>query len=170
MPKYKQFEYNSEVMDVLCCVVLGKNRVKEMMKTLKQPQSTISEKLRFLRKVGVVKKSKWAYEPNWSKLVNIARKEVHFVFKFYVGKSEKRFMELFSEERIKNIIKTYAQMAVKDKTMELVSISDVVWKYFFGLTQMEDKELEEIDKRFVILKKKIGAMSPEKLLFMECEE
>jgi hypothetical protein len=34
---------------------------------------------------------------------------------------------------------------------------------------MEDKELEEIDKRFVILKKKIGALSPEKLFFIECE-
>jgi hypothetical protein len=170
MPKYKQFEYNREVMDVLCCVILGYSRVSDMMKILKQPQSTVSEKLRFLKKNKIVKKSKWVFVPNWDKLVNIARKEVHFVLKFYVGKSEKRFMELFSEERIKNIIKTYAQMAVKDKTMELVSISEVVWKYFLGLTQMEDKELKKIDERFVILKKKIGAMSSEKLFFIECEE
>jgi hypothetical protein len=170
MPKYKQFEHNSEVMDVLCCVVLGKNRVKEMMKTLKEPQSTISEKLRFLRKVNVVKKSKWVFIPNWSKLVNIARKEVHSVLKFYLGKNEKRFIGLFGEERMRNIIKTYAQMAVKEKTIGFVSISEVVWKYFLGLTQMEDKELKEIDERFVILKKKIGAMSTEKLFFMECEE
>jgi hypothetical protein len=120
MPKYKQFEHNTEVMDVLCCVVLGKNRVKEMMKTLRQSQSTISEKLRFLRKVGVVKKSKWAYEPNWGKLANIARKEVHSLLKFYLGKDEKRFMELFGEERMRNIIKTYAQMVIKEKMMELV--------------------------------------------------
>jgi hypothetical protein len=170
MPKYKQFEHNSEVMDVLCCVVLGKSRVKEMMKTLKQPQSTISEKLRFLRKVGVLKKSKWAYEPNWSKLVKIVRKEVHSVLKFYLGKDEKRFIGLFGEERMRNIIKTYAKMVIKEKMIELVSISEVVWKYFLGLTQMEDKELKEIDERFVILKKKIGAMSTEKLFFMECEE
>jgi hypothetical protein len=170
MPKYKQFEYNREVMDVLCCVILGYSRVSDIMKILKQPQSTISEKLRFLRKNKIVKKSKWVFVPNWSKLVDIARKKVHSILKFYAGKSEKRFMELFSEERIKNIIKTYAQMAVKDKTIELVSISDVVWKYFLGLTQMEDKELEEIDKMLIILKKKIGAMSPEKLFFMECEE
>jgi DNA-binding transcriptional ArsR family regulator len=170
MPKYKQFEYNREVMDVLCCVILGYSRVSDIMKILKQPQSTISEKLRFLKKNKIVKKSKWVFEPNWSKLVNIARKEVHSVLKFYVGKSEKRFMELFSEERIKNIIKTYAQMVIKDKTMEFVSISEVVWKYFLGLTQTEDKELKEIDKRFVMLKKKIGALSPEKLFFIQCEE
>jgi hypothetical protein len=35
---------------------------------------------------------------------------------------------------------------------------------------MEDKELKEIDERFVILKKKIGAMSSEKLFFIQCEE
>jgi hypothetical protein len=122
-----------------------------------------------LKKNKIVKKSKWVFVPNWSKLVDIARKKVHSILKFYAGKSEKRFMELFSEERIKNIIKTYAQMAVKDKTIELVSISDVVWKYFLGLTQMEDKELEEIDKMLIILKKKIGALSPEKLFFIECE-
>jgi hypothetical protein len=142
-----------------------------MMKILKQPQSTISEKLRFLRKNKVVKKNKWIFIPNWSKLVNIVRKDVHSILKFYVGKSKKGFMELFSEERIKNIIKTYAKMVIKEKMIELVSISEVVWKYFLGLTQMEDKELEkEVDKRFAILKKKIGALSPEKLFFIECEE
>jgi hypothetical protein len=170
MPKYKQFEQNSEVMDVLCCVILGYSRVSDMMKILKQPQSTISEKLRFLKKNKIVKKSKWVFEPIWGKLVNIVRKKMHSILKFYVGKSEKRFMELFSEERIKNIIKTYAQMAVKDETIEFVSISEVVWKYFLGLTQIEDKELKEIDERFVMLKKKIGALSPEKLFFLECEE
>jgi hypothetical protein len=122
-----------------------------------------------LRKNKIVKKSKWIFEPDWSKLVDIARKKIYSILKFYAGKSEKRFMGLFSEERIKNIIKTYAQMAVKDKTVEFVSISDVVWKYFLGLTQMEDKELEEIDKMLIILKKKIGALSPEKLFFIECE-
>jgi len=170
MPKYKQFEYNREVMDVLCCVILGYSRVSDIMKILKQPQSTISEKLRFLKKNKIVKKSKWVFEPNWSKLVNIARKNIHSILKFYVGKSEKRFMELFSEERMRNIIKTYAKMVIKEKMIELVSISEVVWKYFLGLTQMEDKELKEINERFVILKKKVGAMSTEKLFFMECEE
>jgi hypothetical protein len=171
MPKYKRFKYNPEVMDVLCCVILGYNRVSDMMKILKQPQSTISEKLRFLKKNKVVKKNKWVFEPNWSRLVNIVRKEVHSVLKFYVGKSEKKFMELFDEERIKNIIKTYAQMAVEEKTIEFINISEVVWRYFLGLTQVEEEELEkEVDKRFVILKKKIGALSPEKLFFMECEK
>jgi DNA-binding transcriptional ArsR family regulator len=170
MPKYKRFEYNKEVMDVLCCVILGYSRVSDIMKILKQPQSTISEKLRFLRKNKIVKKSKWVFEPNWSKLVNIARKNIHSILKFYAGKSEKGFMELFSEERIRNIIKTYAQMVIKEKMIEFVSISEVVWKYFLGLTQMENKELKEIDERFVVLKKKIGAMSPENLFFMECEE
>jgi hypothetical protein len=146
-------------------MILGYSRVSDIMKILKQPQSTISEKLRFLKKNKIVKKSKWVFGPNWSKLVNIARKDVHSILKFYVGKSEKRFMELFSEERIRNIIKTYAQMVIKEKMIELMSISEVVWKYFLGLTQMEDKELKEIDERFVVLKKKIGAMSTEKLFY-----
>jgi DNA-binding transcriptional ArsR family regulator len=111
MPKYSSLPYNKEVMDVLCCVVLGYSRVSDMMKVLKQPQSTISEKLRFLRKNKVVKKSKWVYEPNWKRLTSLLRKEVKMVVE------GKKLLQLFDEKRLTNIMKTYADIAIKEKAI-----------------------------------------------------
>ena len=78
--KYSRIENNAEVMDVLCCVIFGHNKVKAIMEELKQPQSTISEKLRFLRQNKVVKKNKWEFKPNWEVIVKIFQKEVKGYF------------------------------------------------------------------------------------------
>lgn len=182
VPKYRPLEYNSEVMDVLSCVILGHSRVKDMVKILNQPQSTISEKLRFLRKGKAVVKKKWVYEPNWDELIFLLKKHIGNILEIYVEEKKERenFIKLFDDKRLKNMLTTYANMLLekinengKEKRIQLIeqtSLFGVVWKYFLGLTQMEDKELRKIDERFVMLKKKIEALSPEKLFFVENED
>ena len=71
IPQYSPFPYNSEVLEVLCCVILGFNKIKNIRKILKQPQSTISEKMSFLRKNKAVIKKKWVFEPNWNVIYKI---------------------------------------------------------------------------------------------------
>jgi hypothetical protein len=181
MPKYKPLEYNSEVMDVLSCIILGYNRVKDMIKILNRPQSTISEKLRFLRKSKVVVKKKWIYEPNWEELISLLRKHVKNIIELYVEKKRERekFMKLFDDKRLKNMLNIYVNMHFekinknrKEEKIQLIKQTNlfvIIWEYFLGLTQMEDEELRKIDERFLILKNKIKALSPEKFFFLKCE-
>jgi DNA-binding transcriptional ArsR family regulator len=122
MPKYANFKNNDKVMDVLCCVILGYSRVSDMMKILNQPQSTISEKLRFLKKNKIVKKSKWVFEPNWKNIIVIAKEQV--------GKMlGKHYTNIFKEILIQKAFKTYAQFVIW-KIIEPVSISKFVQLYF----------------------------------------
>lgn len=80
MTKYAKFEVNTEVMDVLFCIVLGHETVKKIREKLKQPQSTISTKLMFLRENEIVRKNKWVFKPNWGviydKMYKVLKDEV----------------------------------------------------------------------------------------------
>lgn len=170
---YKEFENNSEVMDVLFCIIDGKDNVKNMVKILKQPQSTISTKLQFLRDNDVVVKTKWKYEVNWNKLSNIFLKRFENQMEVWV-KSKKnltKFLGIFDKNRIENIIKTYARVyTVKDDVEVVININHIILDYLFGMTQVDDKKLEKVDKRLVELKKYFKMESFEKFFFEECED
>jgi hypothetical protein len=179
MPTYKPLPENSKVMDVLCCLVLKINRVKEMMNVLKQPHSTVSEKLRFLIKNKVVKKDKWEFEVNWDVLIKLLKDITELQLRIAIGKEYKKYLELFDNERLKGIMKAYASMIVvqqvKPKRMLLQirkpkSLENMMWMYILGMSQTSDDELRKYDKDFVWLKKRFEGFSDEKLLFVTSEE
>jgi hypothetical protein len=66
--RYERFEDNDKVMDVLFALIIGENTVKGIMKRIKQPQQTVSGKLKFLIDSNVVIKKKWKFEVNWKEL------------------------------------------------------------------------------------------------------
>ena len=168
---YKEFENNSEVMDVLFCIIDGKKDVKSIIKTLKQPQSTISTKLQFLRENHVVVKQKWNYDINWNMLNKVFLRELRNQMRMWLKDETKinKFMVLFNENRIKSILKEYATLCIiKGKTRN-TSMEYITNDYFHGLAETDDKELRKIDKRFIKLKRLFGVEAFEWALFFNSE-
>jgi len=171
MTKYSQFEQNNEIMNVLFAIINGKKTVNEIVKALKEPQSTVSSKLQFLRENDVVIKQKWNYDVNWDKLNKIFLRELRNQMKAWL-KDERninKFMVLFNEKRVKSILKEYATLCIiKGKTRNM-SMEYIINDYFHGLAETEDKELRKIDKRFVELKALFGMEAFEWVLFFNSE-
>ena len=168
MTRYKKFEENEAVMDVLFNLILGKRRVKELVKALKQSQPTISVKLDFLVRSGVVKKDKWVFEVNWKKLHKIFCKVARSWIELWVKDKRKvdGFMKIFDERRVRRIFEKFAEY------YDIVKGKSVVWmvdSYLLGMTQVDDSELIKIDRRMVELKKYIKERSVEKAIFEEVE-
>ena len=88
MGKYREFIMNDSVSDVFWYVINGCKSVKEIEKKLKQPQSTISEKLGFLVDEGVIVKEKWEFTPNWRKIIEISKDDIKKFLKYFVKPPE----------------------------------------------------------------------------------
>jgi len=164
MPRYRPLPENAEVVDVLCSVILHYDNVSSIMKILKEPQSTVSEKLRFLKKNRVISKNKWEFEVNWDELLKLLRS---LVKKELIGLSKKH-LKLF-DGRLKRIMEVYSAMVI-ELGHKPKSLRDIVWMYLLGVCQTDNKELEKADKGFVKLKKELMAMSEERYLFMTSED
>ena len=185
MPKYRPFSQNSEVIDVFCCVLMGQDTVNKIQKKLKQPQSTISEKLRFMVRESVIEKHRWVFSPNWDKIIEVSRKEIRKFFDFFLitpsvlnptkkelEKSKKeieKFMKFFDEKKIRLIIESYADSLINEGSFEKKSISDIMMIYFDGLVQTDYEDLEKMNPILTKLKKMLGMSSMEKVLFLETE-
>ena len=171
MTKYASFESNNEVMNVLFAIINGKKTVNEIVKTLKEPQSTISSKLQFLRENHVVIKQKWNYDINWEILNKIFLRELRNQMKMWLKDETKtdKFIALFNENRIRNILREYATLCIIRGKTKNISIQQIINDYFHGLAETEDKELEKIDKRFIELKKLFGMEAFEWALFFNSE-
>lgn len=175
MTGFAPFERNSSVMDVLFCIIDNKNNVKKMVKVLKQPQSSVSRKMKFLLKNGVVIKKKWDFEINWKELDKVFLKEARKQMEMFVKdrKEIDKYIGLFNEKRVKSIIETFtAHFMIKGmfkRRINEVSIQHIISNYFYGMLQMEDKELEKMDKRFVELRMQFEEENFERFLFLESE-
>jgi len=176
MTRYRPIQENSEVMDVLYCIALGHDKVKDIMKVLKQPQSTVSEKLRFLIKNKLVKKNKWEFEVDWKALLVLMRKAIEKELQWI----DKRFLKLFDDERLKNIFITYSKLvigfkATNNKTIKLgfkpESIRNMMQLYILGMSQEGHNEAKEfgVDMRLIEISRELGAESLEKFFFEKCE-
>ena len=171
-------------MDVLCCLIEGDKTIKEIRKRLKQPQSTISEKMGFLVKESIVKKTKWKFEVNWDKIIEVSRKEIKKFFDFFLippielsptkkqvessKKEIEKFMKFFDDKKIRLILETYS-FEFLEGYFEKKSITDIMMIYFDGLTQVDCEELKKMDPVLTKLKKRLGMSSMEKSLFLEVE-
>lgn len=165
MTEYRKLEDNSEVIDVMCALVLGETKVKDIVRILKQPQGTVSDKIGFLIKNGIVKKKKWQFEIRWNGLLKLLKS----ILKSELSVADKKYLKLFDDDRLKRMIVAYAKMVVQLKHKSK-SLRDMVWMYLLGMSQMNGNELNGIDGRFVDLKKDLLAMSEEKYLFLASEE
>jgi hypothetical protein len=170
MTGFAPFERNSSVMDVLFCIIDNKNNVKKMVKVLKQPQSSVSRKMKFLLKNRIVIKKKWSFEVNWKELNKVFLKEAKTQIKAWVGDDKKvnRFIGLFNENRIKSILEKYAEHFMNGD-LKAKSISAIANDYLLGLVETDDNALKEIDVIFVDLKSIILIESKHKTLFAESE-
>ena len=173
MPKYKSFPENKEVVDVLCCIIDGCNKVKDIVKKLKQPQSTVSEKMRFLLKSKAIKKNKWVFEPNWDVLIKIFQREIrNFMglekislkeFSKADGDENKILLKelkivkskipnIFNEKRVTLIYKTYADY-VLEEWLEKFSISALAGVYYHTLNSVNTEILKKLDSGMVSIRK-----------------
>ena len=181
MPWYRPIRENDDVIDVLCCVILKYNTVREMMKILKQPQSSISEKLRFLIKNKLVKKNKWTFEVNWNGLTKLLKEIAEGRLEVAIGKDYRKYLGLFDNERLEKIMRAYASGIVvlmkpkKEPTQvrKPENLERIFWMYILGLLQTNNEELKDLkdyDKGFIELKKAFEGISEEKILFIDSED
>lgn len=157
---------NKDVTDVLACIVLGYNTVKKIVRELNQPQSTVSMKLKVLRKNNIVKKKKWKFDVNWKNLTKVMRTIIGDL----IGNKARKYAQLFTDERLEKIMTAYAEMLGIFDFEQPASIRNTMWNYLLGLGQTSDTELRSMDKDFVRLKKELNSMSREKFLFMTSEK
>ena len=193
MADYSDFKNNSEVVDVLSYVIYGeygainisptppKFSVKRMVKKLKQPQSTVSTKLKFLIENEVVIKDKWDFKPNWKVLVRLFQKEAKDLFKdivyslgkgsgFVILKGDDSNMRkehdsrlnkatamlevvpvIFNECRVKTICEGYADTFV-DGYLEKMSLHELVEAYVDALKRLDTSEFKNFGKDIVSVK------------------
>jgi hypothetical protein len=193
MPRYKKpFTANKEVMDVFCCVVDGKNTVKSIIKELKQPQSTISEKLRFMVKEHIIIKDKWNFEPNWKMIINefqcLIREQFRIVFeivKYEVDKKNKKGNEtmielielmnntpqIFNEKRIKRIVEEYSD-SLLNCYLEKMPLSELAELYLNTLKRIDTSKFKSFGKDILKIKEffnKLDVMDMEETLFTTVE-
>lgn len=174
-------------MDVLCCVVLGYGKVKDIMRILNQPQSTVSEKLRFLKKGKVVKKKKWKFEVNWNSLYKIFYTRVREQFGMGLieakrpTKAQKQEMAFrkkllkidlekhMPEALVKNLLINYSYLLLDGYPK--LSLAEVIEKFLDQLPLCDGKQLNELDKhynsRLVKLKKLLRYRMSENEFFFD---
>jgi Mn-dependent DtxR family transcriptional regulator len=188
MAKYLRFETSDEVMDTLFAIIDGNNNVKSIMKVLKQPQSTVSSKLQFLRDNDVIIKDKWKFEPNWKTITKIFQQEVKKYFENLldflkdVSKFEKReiatikdiikkISEIFDEKRVVNIYEIYADYFI-DGCVKRISTSELAELYFDMLKRTDTIKFKEFDEDIVSIKKlfnKLNIRDMEEDFFIQSE-
>jgi hypothetical protein len=161
--RYVKFEDNSEVMDVLFCVVLGNDSVERIQETLKQAQSTISTKLTFLRKKKIVKKKKWVYEVNWQTLYKIMYSVIEDFLKLRAKGIAKRVRYYFPESRLKKILIGYSILFLEENWLKQ-TIREIVKDYFLSLMRTDDRQLRKIDPKLLELKRKLKIQKPMEII------
>jgi len=182
MTLYRDFETNKEVTDVLFCIVSGHKTVKEMMKILKQPQSTISTKIQFLLKNKIILKNKWEFCPNWDRIYQLMYKvlrenspiALQLYIKSYIKKTfnidddkiqqlqnvVKNIENYFPEDRLKRMLGCYAKLFIRTK--EKASVQDIINQYFIGLIESDKSKL---DRQLSELKEIISKVPSKELTF-----
>lgn len=178
-------------MDVLCYVILGYN-VKDMVRRLKQPQSTISTKLGFLVKNEVVAKDKWKFKPNWEAITKIFQKEIKKCFeepleiiKLDSGtyKREKKLegeiidaiehiSTIFNQERVIMIFENYADY-FGEGWLGKISTSELVKLYAGMIKKTDTNEFKKFKNDIMRIKKlfnKLNIRDMKEDLFIRVEE
>jgi len=189
MAKYLRFETSNEVMDTLFAIIDGNNNVKSIMKVLKQPQSTVSSKLQFLRDNDVIIKDKWKFEPNWKTITKVFQGEVKKYFEDLlnflkdVSKFKKkeianikdiieRIPEIFDEKRVVSIYKMYADYFI-DGCVKRISTNELAELYFDMLKKTDTIRFKEFDEDIVSIKKlfnKLNIRDMEEDFFIQVEK
>jgi len=161
---YKRIEENSEVIDVLYAIILGSRTPHEISKKLKQNGTTVRLKLMFLRNVGVVKKYKWNYEPNWTEICKrmlLAVREVLANYKIVakdlkprelkkLQQISKKTNDYFSESLLIGILKSYG--IAHFRGYQKLSMKEMAQMFLASLPNSDDKGLVKIDKKLLELK------------------
>lgn len=188
MAKYLRFETSDEVSDVLFAIIDGNNNVKSIMKVLKQPQSTVSSKLQFLRDNDIIIKDKWKFEPNWKIITKTFQNEIRKIFEdlldFFKDVSQlergkikmirnvmKRISEIFNEKRVVSIYEMYADYFI-DGCVKRISTSELAELYFDMLKKTDTIRFKEFDKDIVSIKKlfnKLNIRDMEEDFFIQVE-
>jgi hypothetical protein len=167
MAKYKRFEENSDVMDVLACVIAGRASSKSMVAKLKQPQPTVATKLKFLIDNGLVKKDKWTFSADMAALNAALSKALGSWISAWAGKSS-GFAGIFTDGRLERIWTAWAEHVLAGISQP-ESVSEIALGYLLGLSQTDEKTLGRLGPKFIKLRKLITAESVEKALFTEAE-
>jgi predicted transcriptional regulator len=189
MAKYLRFETSNEVTDVLFAVINGNNNVKNIMKALKQPQSTVSSKLQFLRDNDIILKDKWKFEPNWKTITKVFQNEIRKIFNdlldFFkdVSQLEKdkikmiknmmeRIPKIFDEKRVVSIYEMYSDYFI-DGCVKRISTSELAELYFDMLKKTDTIRFKEFDEDIVSIKKlfnKLNIRDMEEDFFIQVEK
>jgi hypothetical protein len=189
MAKYLRFETSSEVSDVLFTIINGNTNVKSIMKVLKQPQSTVSSKLQFLRDNDVIIKDKWKFEPNWKTIIKVFQGEVKKYFEnlldFLKDVSKfnrkeivtikdiiERIPEIFDEKRVVNIYEVYSDYFI-DGCVKRISTSELAELYLDTLKRTDTIRFKGFDKDIVLIKKlfnKLNIRDMEEDFFIQTEK
>jgi DNA-binding transcriptional ArsR family regulator len=189
MAKYLRFETSNEVMDALFAIIDGNTNVKSIMKALKQPQSTVSSKLQFLRDNDIIIKDKWKFELNWKTITKVFQGEVKKYFESLleflkdVSKFKKneiktikniieRRPEIFNEKRVVSIYEMYADYFI-DGCVKRISTSELVELYFDMLKRTDTIKFKGFDEDIVLIKKlfnKLNISDMEEDFFIQVEK
>lgn len=178
---YGNIEENEDVVNVLFMVICEYGNVKSMTGYLREKQSTISMKLQFLRKEGLVVKKKWNYEPKWNNIIKLFRNLLLHSTNQYAGwkygfinikKSDFKDLErFFPDSFIRRFLENYALQyfcfgvlqGLKPPSLEKLSDDTVL-----HLWLLKPAELKKVNPKFAELKRGIAEFENEILDAFGC--
>lgn len=140
---------------------------KLMMSRLKQSQTTIAEKMRFLVKNNILIKDKWKFEPNWKEVTKMFQESIreyltfHAQFNKSLKKKAKEAMrmipQIFNEERVRSIIINYSEDFVCEYVKKR-SFSDLAELYLQLIGSVNDEKFKSFKHDIKKLRKLVSGM------------
>ncbi|WP_456330731.1 ArsR family transcriptional regulator [Archaeoglobus sp.] len=160
-------------VDVLLSIVSGKNYATSIAKVLGKKQPTVTEQLRELEKLGLIRpirrdKSK-KYEINWELLLDVfytTVREIICLREEFLFSGKKRFTSMSREELEKVIPPDFIKRFLKEYFETLIEIGgkrkgfdEVIFCFFNALENLEKEEWEKLVKKFNLDEKAISEIA-----------
>jgi hypothetical protein len=151
-------------MEILLCIIRGRNYAMAISKELRKRQPTVTEQLKELERVGLVKALKrtqaQSYEVNWDMLLSLLYDIMELMLEtrkeyMNLSKNERALIEKtslhgivpkdFFEGFLVEYLPTYTSFAVKAKGFD-----EIIFSFFGAIDRMDPSQLKRLTRSFRI--------------------
>jgi DNA-binding transcriptional ArsR family regulator len=162
---------NPTYVEILLCLINGKNYAMAIARTLKKRQPTVTEQLKELERVGLIKALKRRkaqyYEVNWDLLFDIFYKVANGILELreeYFSKKELALIKrtnlqgLIPKDLLDGFLREYfaAYESIGGKTK---GFDEIIYSFFGAISRLDKPRLRKLTARFRIDEKTLSAIA-----------
>lgn len=162
---------NSTFVEVLLCIVSGKDYSSAIAKALKKSQPTVTEQLKQLEAVGLIKALKrdkaQKYGVNWDLLFEILYgviRETTTLRQEYYDKDELRKIEQTNLENViprglfKGFLKEYSS-TLRDLGGKRKGLDEIIFSFFSAINKLEKSDWKKLVSEFKVDEKNLATIA-----------